>query len=213
MKHAYFVSGIGTDVGKTIVSSILCELLFANYWKPVQSGELDNTDSMKVGRLVSFETFNYLPEQFRLTQPFSPHVSAKLDGVQIEASDFTFPEFTGNLIVEGAGGLMVPINDNGLLYCDLAANWKLPTILISRHYLGSINHTLMSIETLRNRKIPILGIIYVGDELPMTEEIIFNNTQIPTLFHVPIFENLSKETISTFATQLRTPETLAKFGL
>ncbi|NCA22754.1 MAG: hypothetical protein EBS86_16675 [Crocinitomicaceae bacterium] len=131
----------------------------------------------------------------------------------MEAADFTFPEFTGNLIVEGAGGLMVPVNENGLLYCDLVAEWKLPTILISRHYLGSINHTLMSIETLRNRNIPILGIIYVGDELPMTEDIIFTKTQIPTLFHVPIFENLSKETISTFATQLRTPETLAKFGL
>ena len=213
MKHAFFVSGIGTDVGKTVVSSVLCELLFANYWKPVQSGELENTDSMKVERLVSFETFNYFSEQFRLTQPLSPHVSAKLDGVHIEASDFVFPIFTGNLIVEGAGGLMVPINEDGLLYCDLAAEWKLPTILISRHYLGSINHTLMSIETLRNRNIPILGIIYVGDELPMTEEVIFTKTQIPTLFHVPIFENLSKETISTFATQLRTPETLAKFGL
>ena len=213
MKHVFFVSGIGTDVGKTVVSSVLCELLFANYWKPVQSGELDNTDSMKVERLVSFETFNYFPEKFRLTQPLSPHVSAKLDGVHIEATDFIFPEFTGNLIVEGAGGLMVPVNENGLLYCDLAAEWKLPTILISRHYLGSINHTLMSIETLRNRNIPILGIIYVGDELPMTEDIIFTKTQISTLFHVPIFENLSKETISTFATQLRTPETLAKFGL
>jgi dethiobiotin synthetase len=213
MKHAFFVSGIGTDVGKSIVSSVLCELLFANYWKPVQSGELDNTDSMKVERLVSFETFNYFPEQFRLTQPLSPHVSAKLDGVHIQSSDFTFPEFTGNLIIEGAGGLMVPVNENGLLYCDLAAEWNLPTILISRHYLGSINHTLMSIEILRNRHIPILGIIYVGEELPMTEEIIFTKTQIPTLFQVPIFENLSKETISTFAIQLRTPETLAKFGL
>jgi dethiobiotin synthetase len=213
MKHAFFVSGIGTDVGKTVVSSVLCELLFANYWKPVQSGELDNTDSMKVERLVSFETFQFFPEQFRLTQPLSPHVSAKLDGVHIDSADFIFPEFTGNLIVEGAGGLMVPINENGLLFCDLAAEWKLPTILISRHYLGSINHTLMSIETLRNRNFPILGIIYVGDELPMTEDIIFTKTQIPTLFHVPIFENLSKETISTFVAQLRTPETLAKFGL
>jgi dethiobiotin synthetase len=213
MKHAFFVSGIGTDVGKTIVSSVLCELLFANYWKPVQSGELENTDSMKVERLVSFETFQFFPEQFQLTQPLSPHVSAKLDGVHIEATDFDFPDFTGNLIVEGAGGLMVPINENGLLYCDLAAEWKLPTILISRHYLGSINHTLMSIETLRNRNIPILGIIYVGDELPMTEDIIFTKTQIPTLFHVPIFETLTKETISTFASQLRSPETLAKFGL
>ncbi len=213
MKNAFFVSGIGTDVGKTIVSSVLCELLFANYWKPLQSGELENTDSMKVERLVSFQTFKYFPEQFRLTQPLSPHVSAKLDGFHIEATDFVFPEFTGNLIVEGAGGLMVPVNENALLYCDLAAEWKLPAILISRHYLGSINHTLMSIETLRNRNIPILGIIYVGDELPMTEDIIFTKTQIPTLFHVPIFENFSKETISTFATQLRSPETLAKFGL
>jgi dethiobiotin synthetase len=213
MKNTFFVSGIGTDIGKTIVSSVLCELLFANYWKPVQSGELENTDSMKVERLISFETFQYYPEQFRLTQPLSPHVSAKLDGVHIEASDFVFPAFAGNLIVEGAGGLMVPINENGLLYCDVVAEWKLPTILISKHYLGSINHTLMSIETLRNRNIPILGIIYVGDELPMTEEVIFTKTQIPTLFHVPIFENLSKETISTFANQLRTPETLAKFGL
>lgn len=213
MKNSFFVSGIGTDVGKTVVSSVLCELLFANYWKPVQSGELDNTDSMKVERLVSIESFRYFPEQFRLNQPLSPHVSAKLDGVHIEASDFIFPEFSGNLIVEGAGGLMVPVNENGLLYCDLASGWKLPTILISRHYLGSINHTLMSVETLRNRNIPILGIIYVGEELPMTEEIIFTKTQLPTLFHVPIFENLNKETISSFASQLRTPETLAKFGL
>ena len=203
MKHSFFVSGIGTDVGKTIVSSVLCELLFANYWKPVQSGELDNTDSMKVEGLVSFETFNYFPEQFRLTQPLSPHVSAKLDGVHIEATDFTFPEFTGNLIVEGAGGLMVPINENGLLYCDLAAAWKLPTILISRHYLGSINHTLMSIETLRNRNIPILGINYgrLGflasiskDELSLMVDALVNRTYVidkRALIHldanIPIF--------------------------
>jgi dethiobiotin synthetase len=213
MNHSFFVSGIGTDVGKTIVSAVLCELLYANYWKPVQSGELENTDSMKVNRLVSFENFNFYPEQFRLTQPLSPHVSAKLDGIEINESDFNIPKNNGRLIIEGAGGLMVPVNEKGLLYCDLAAEWKLPTILVSRHYLGSINHTLMSIETLQNRSIPILGIIYVGDELPMTEEIIFTKTKIPTLLHVPIFETLTKETIANFAAQLRTPETLAKFGL
>jgi dethiobiotin synthetase len=175
----FVVSGIGTEVGKTVASAILAEALEADYWKPVQAGDLDNTDTMKVQGWTS--KANCLPERYKLNTPASPHYAAAVDGIEISALDFQLPTTEQNLIIEGAGGLMVPLNNEGLLYIDLFENWQIPVILVSRHYLGSINHTLLSVDALKRRGIPIAGILFNGDENRATEEIIESVTQVPIL--------------------------------
>ena len=186
-----FVSGIGTDVGKTVASAILAQALHSNYWKPIQAGDLDNTDSMKVKRYCS-EQVTVLSEKYRLKTPMSPHAAAKIDEVQIGINDFNPPSFDRDLIVEGAGGLMVPINEKGELIIDVLEAKKWPVILVSRHYLGSINHTLLSVDALKKRNIPIVGILYIGDENSTTESIIEKCTNVPVLGRIPIVEELNK---------------------
>ena len=176
----YIITGIGTDVGKTVVSAIVAQALKAAYWKPVQAGDLDNTDSMKVDRYTN-DAVKVLPEKFKLNYPMSPHAAAKLDGVSVRLEDFVLPEVEGNLIVEGAGGLLVPLNSEGLLFADLCQHLNLPIILVSRHYLGSINHTLMTIEILKSRKLNVAGIIFSGDENKATESIILEKTNVPMI--------------------------------
>jgi dethiobiotin synthetase len=175
----FVVSGIGTEVGKTVASAILAEALEAAYWKPVQAGDLDNTDTMKVQSWTS--KVNCLTERYKLKTPASPHYAAAVDGITISPSDFQIPESDRNLVIEGAGGLMVPLNNEGLLYIDLFEKWQVPVILVSRHYLGSINHTLLSVDALKRRGIPIAGILFNGDENRATEEIIQSVTQVPIL--------------------------------
>ena len=143
----YVITGIGTDVGKTVVSAIISEALEAHYWKPIQAGDLDNSDSLKIAEYT--EKVKVLAEGYRLSQPMSPHAAAEIDGVEIQRSDLKLPEVSGNLIVEGAGGLMVPVNNDGLTFADLIEDWNLPTIVVSRHYLGSINHSLLTAEVLK----------------------------------------------------------------
>lgn len=189
----FIITGIGTDVGKTVVSSIVSEALQATYWKPVQAGDLDNSDSIKVERLTKNVTV--LPEAFRLSEPMSPHAAAKLDGIEITLENLKVPSVSGNFIVEGAGGIMVPINSKGFLYVDAFAEWKLPAIVVSRHYLGSINHTLMTIEILNNRGIEIEGIIFVGDEHPTTEEAILSNTGLRGIARIPLAKEVNQEFI------------------
>jgi dethiobiotin synthetase len=208
VKAHYFVSGIGTDVGKTVVSSILCQWLKYDYWKPVQSGDLHRTDSIKVNELVSFEGFKTLEERHRFKAPLSPHISAKLDDVTIQVSDFELPKNDKGILIEGAGGLMVPLNEQGDLYIDVIQQLQIPVILISRHYLGSINHTILSVEALKNRDIPIAGIIFNGEELPETESIILKLTGLKKLFTVPQFEPLSADEIEKFVLSLPDPKTI-----
>ncbi len=164
------VVGIGTDVGKTVVSSILVEKLKCAYWKPVQAGELDNSDSHKVARLAP-SCKKIIPEIYRLHTPASPHYAAEVDGVTIQSTDFVLPN-EADLLIEGAGGLMVPLNNDGLVYADVIQQWKLPVVLVSRHYLGSINHTLLSLEILKAKGIQVQAVIFVGDENLGTESII-----------------------------------------
>jgi dethiobiotin synthetase len=209
MKKSFFVTGIGTDVGKTIASTVLCDLLEADYWKPIQSGS--ETDASQIKNLVDFP-IKVHKETYSLTQPLSPHAAATIDNVNIEISDFILPEFGENLIIEGAGGLLVPFNNQGITISDLIKHLKQEVILISRHYLGSINHTLLTVEALETRKIPIRGIIYIGEELPQTEEIIEKITGIQTLFRIPIFQELNQKTISNFATSLKQNNTQIKFN-
>jgi dethiobiotin synthetase len=171
MLKRFFVSGIGTEVGKTLVSAILCEAWKTDYWKPVQSGGLDHTDCMEVKALVSNQNTKFHPETYLLPFPISPHASAARAGVDIDTSRFNLPETSNNLIVEGAGGLMVPLNHR-FFVIDLIAQLRLPVILVSRHYLGSINHTLLSIDLLRTRGVELAGIVFNGAQNSATEEVI-----------------------------------------
>jgi dethiobiotin synthetase len=186
----FIISGIGTDVGKTVASAIIAQALDATYWKPVQAGDLHFTDSMKVDQWTDDEVA-VLAERYRLNEPMSPHAAAEIDGVTIQAGDFEIPIVSGNLIIEGAGGLMVPVNANGLVYIDLFQDWNIPVILISRHYLGSINHTLLSVEALRSRNIPIHGIVYVGDENTHTESIIAKITELTVIGRIPMVDEVN----------------------
>lgn len=196
----FFITGIGTDVGKTVVSAIVAEALEASYWKPIQAGDLDNSDSIKINNLT--DNVVVLEEGVKLTQPMSPHAAAEIDNVNVRKSDFVIPNVDGNLIVEGAGGMMVPINSDGLLLVDLMKEFRLPVILVSRHYLGSINHTLLSVEVLKNRNIPIEGIIFVGSENKATEEIILSVTDLKMIARIPETNVVDKEFIKEQASLL-----------
>jgi len=198
MTKTVFISGISTDVGKTVVSAIIAEALEASYWKPIQAGDLDNSDSLKIKKYCS-EQVTVLNEKFQLSKPMSPHAAAEIDQIQIEIDDFQTPTVNGNLVIEGAGGLMVPLNSNGLLVIDLIEKNNWPVILVSRHYLGSINHTLLSVEVLKKRNIPIAGIIFVGDENKATESIIAKQTQVPIWGRIPLAEKMNKEFVKNQA--------------
>ncbi len=197
----FVVVGIGTDVGKTIISSILVEKLKCAYWKPVQAGELDNSDSQKVARLAP-SCKKIIPEIYRLNTPASPHVSAEMDGVTIQSKDFVLPD-ESDLLIEGAGGLMVPLNKEGLLYVDIIQQWKLPVVLVSRHYLGSINHTLMSLEILKSREIPVMAVIFIGDDNLGTESILKSSYPDLTFARVPLTEKIDTIFIQQIADNIK----------
>lgn len=197
----FIVTGIGTDIGKTVVSSILAEALKATYWKPVQAGDLDNSDSIKIKKWCS-ESVQVLPEAFRLSQPLSPHSAAEIDHLKITANELVLPQVDGNFILEGAGGIMVPFNQEGLLFVDLIPIWNIPVILVSRHYLGSINHTLLTAEILQNRGVKIEGVIFVGDENKSTESIILSKTKLKLIARIPIAEEITSEFIKDQAAKI-----------
>lgn len=171
MMPRYVVAGTDTGIGKTIISAGLTGVLNARYWKPIQSGLDEETDSETVLRLSGVSHQQILPEAYRLRTPASPHLSARLDGVEIESARLQPPEVEGPLIIEGAGGLLVPLTDD-LVFADLFARWRIPVILCARTSLGTINHTLLSLEALRQRDIPVFGIAFIGDENSETQRII-----------------------------------------
>jgi dethiobiotin synthetase len=193
-KQPIFITGIGTGVGKTIVSAIVTEKLKADYWKPVQSGDLDNSDTLKVKSLVSNPVTQFHPEVYRLTQPFSPHKSAAIDKVAIEMENFTIPKTDNQLVIEGAGGLMVPLNDNFLMI-DLIKQFNAQVILVSQNYLGSINHTLLSLHALKKYNIPVMGIIFNGPKDIYSKTYILNYSESTELGQIPMYDNLSKKAI------------------
>ncbi len=198
MKHKpIFITGIGTGVGKTITSAIIVESLHADYWKPVQSGDLDQTDTDRVRSLVSNSDSRFHPEAYRLTQPFSPHKSAALDNIVIDLNAFELPLTYNRLVIEGAGGLMVPLNDQDLMI-DLIKKFDAEVVLVSQNYLGSINHTLLSAEILKIREIKIRNIIFCGEIDLSSQEIIKSHLNIDSV-SIPFFPNLTKELISEFA--------------
>ncbi|MBV8388786.1 MAG: dethiobiotin synthase [Mucilaginibacter sp.] len=193
-KKPLFVTGIGTGIGKTIVSAILVEKLKADYWKPIQSGDLDKSDSLTVQNLISNTITKIHPESYRLTQPFSPHKSAALDGITIDQDTIHLPKTDNTLIIEGAGGLMVPLN-NEFLIIDLIKKLGTEVVLVSQNYLGSINHTLLSIHALKSYGIPIRGIIFNGVEDISSKEFILKNTGVALLGHIPEYKMIDKTTI------------------
>jgi dethiobiotin synthetase len=177
----YFITGIGTDIGKTVAAAILTEALEADYWKPIQSGATTDSDKLTVQSLISNTKSVFHAEVYSLTEPLSPHAAAELDGVEIVLENIIAPQTNNTLLIEGAGGLMVPLNYKGLMVIDLIKHLEAQAILVSRNYLGSINHTLLSAEALKARNIPVAGIIINGAENPATERVIFDYTGLPFL--------------------------------
>ncbi len=169
-----FITGIGTDVGKTITSAIVTQALEADYWKPVQAGDLDNSDSHKIQRYICNEKTIIHENSYKLNTPASPNLAAAIDGITIDLKKIVEPKTKNHLVIEGAGGLLVPLNDNDTIIDLIKSDYKI--ILVSRHYLGSINHTLLSFEALKSRNLKVAGIIFSGDENRATEEIILKNT-------------------------------------
>ena len=171
-----FITGIGTDVGKTIASAIVTEALEADYWKPIQAGDLDNSDTHKVKQYVSNSKSTFFENSYALNTPASPHYASAVDNISIDLKKIIEPVTQNHLVVEGAGGVFVPLNDQDCVIDLIQPDYKV--IVVSRHYLGSINHTLLTIEALQNRNIKIAGIIFNGNENKATESIILSKTGI-----------------------------------
>jgi dethiobiotin synthetase len=194
MGRKIFVTGIGTDVGKTIVSAILTEAWEADYWKPMQAGNLDMPESHIVRDLISNERSVIHSTHVNLQIPASPHYAAEKEGRIIVPSEISVPTTENHLIIEGAGGLMVPINRKETVL-DWIRSSGFEVILVSRHYLGSINHTLLSIQALSFYQIPLLGIIFNGDDTFESASVISEMTNIRVLGHVPQLSVIDKEQI------------------
>lgn len=194
------ITGIGTDVGKTVVSAIVAQALGYNYWKPVQAGDLDNSDSKKVAAFT--KNITILPERYRLTVPASPHFAAAQDQLTISPNDFQLPPSERPVLVEGAGGLLVPFNNQGLVFADLVTQWNLPVIVVSRHYLGSINHTLLTLEALKSRNVAVAGIVFVGEENLATESIILLKSGVKFIARIPLANVVDAEFVSDQASRI-----------
>lgn len=198
----YFVTGIGTDVGKTIVSAVLAEAIQADYWKPIQCGGLEYTDTQRVKNLISNSKTRFFDESYCFKNPLSPHAAAKLENTEIDINNIILPQTPNNLIVEGAGGLMVPLNSNFLMI-DLIKKFELTVILVSKNYLGSINHTLLTTEVLKLHNIPIAGIIFNGIENKESESFIKNYTQLKIYGRVEYEDVIDKGFIKRNAEKLK----------
>ena len=197
----YFITGISTNIGKTIASAIVTEALQADYWKPVQAGELDNCDTKKVERLVSNTKSKFHPNSYALQTPMSPHAAAEIDNISIDIKKIKAPKTNNHLVIEGAGGLFVPLNDTQTIFDLIKPNYKV--IVVSRHYLGSINHTILSIDALKNRGIKVLGIIFNGNENAETESYILNYSGLPCLGRVKQHSEINKEMVLSYKEQFK----------
>ena len=197
------VSGTDTGIGKTVFAAGLATALGAHYWKPIQSGLLDGADGETVATLG---VTRVLPEAYRLTEPLSPHRSAELDGVTLDPARLVLPAVDGPLVVEGAGGVLVPVTRE-LLFADLFARWGAPVVLVSRTGLGTINHSLLSIEALRARRVPLLGIAFVGEANEDNEATIAAIGGIKRLGRLPILDPLDAANLgAAFAEHFRTKD-------
>lgn len=183
-----FVTGISTEVGKTIASSIITEALQADYWKPVQSGDLDHTDSHKVAAFISNTKTVIHPSSYELKTPMSPHAAADIEGIRIDRFHIKEPETTNHLVIEGAGGLLVPLNEEDTMFDIIMPSYKV--VVVSRHYLGSINHSLLTINWLKQKGYDV-SLIFSGDANPHTENIILQKTGVSLIGRIeeePLFD-------------------------
>ena len=197
------VTGSDTDIGKTVFAAALAAHLGARYWKPVQAGLAGETDSAVVARLSDGKA-QILPEAYRLVTPCSPHEAARIDGITIDPARLALPPGDGPLVVEGAGGVLVPLAEN-LLMADLFARWGLPVVLVARTLLGTINHSLLSLEALRARNIAVHGIIFSGPPNPASEAAITGIGRVRHLGRLPHIEPLTPGTLNAaFTAHVRT---------
>ena len=196
-----FITGISTDVGKTIASAIIVEALQADYWKPIQAGDLEHSDTHKVQSLVSNTQSHFHSNSYALQTPASPHLAAAIDGITIAMNEIQEPKTNNHLVVEGAGGILVPLNETQSVVDLIQPDYKV--IVVSRHYLGSINHTLLTIEALQNRKIQVAGIIFSGDENKSSESIILSRTAVPLIGRIAQEPYFDTNVISEYAELFR----------
>ncbi|WFU05457.1 dethiobiotin synthase (plasmid) [Rhizobium sp. CB3171] len=192
MTLRFVVTGTDTGIGKTVFSAALTDALGAYYWKPIQAGLEDETDSETVQRLGRIPPARIMPEAYRLRTPASPHLAARIDGVRIEAEALIPPSTDAPLIIEGAGGLLVPLTEEAV-FADVFARWQIPVVLCARTGLGTINHTLLSLEALRARSIPVFGVAFIGDKQAETESIIAKLGRVRSLGRLPKLDTLTPE--------------------
>jgi dethiobiotin synthetase len=195
-----FVSAIHTDSGKTLVSAILCEALNADYWKPIQSGEPRDVDT--IARLIRNPQQRIHPSTYDLKVPVSPHQSAAMDGVHIAPNLILRPACSNTLIIEGAGGLLVPLAPQYTI-ADLIAQLRAPLVLVSNYYLGSINHTLLSLHYIKSQNLPLKGIIFNGRENKYSRQAIMASCPAPVLMHLPPLASVNQETVQELAEKFK----------
>lgn len=197
--NIYFITGISTNVGKTIVSAIITEALQADYWKPIQAGDLEHCDTKKVQALVSNSKTKFHPNSYALNTPMSPHAAADIDGISIDLNKIIAPKTKNDLVIEGAGGLLVPLNNTHTVLDLIKPDYHV--IVVSRHYLGSINHTLLTVNLLKEKGFKV-SIIFSGNTHKTTEDIIIKQTNVPVIGRIdeePYFDqNVIKEYAEEF---------------
>lgn len=194
------VAGIGTDVGKTVVSAILTTLLDGDYWKPIQCGEEEHADTVKMQQWIDTTRHAIHAPAYSLKAPLSPHHAARLENTLIDLDSIHLPSTRRTLIIEGVGGILVPLTSK-ISCIDLFKSWNCEWIVVSKHYLGSINHTLLTLEVLKILGLPILGIIFNGEYNPDSENAILGISQLPVMGRLFPEDNLNREIIQKYASQ------------
>ena len=190
------VTGTDTGIGKTVFAAGLARALDGFYWKPVQAGTDPEGDKETAARLSGLPTERILPEAYRLKLPASPHLSARMEGINIRPERLLVPDTPGPLVIEGAGGVLVPLTERFLM-ADLFVQWKAPAILCARTGLGTINHSLLTVEALRSRGIPIVGIVFIGDGHEENERVVPKLAGVPHLGRLPLLDSLTFQSLST----------------
>ena len=201
MPKQFIIAGIGTEIGKTLISAIFTQGLQADYWKPVQSGNPEEADALFIKQMTQVSEAQIWESSYLLTQPLSPHTAAEIDGLRISLNEIKLPATARPLIVELAGGILVPLNEKDT-NLDLIKQLGFPVVLVSKNYLGSINHTLLSYEILKTHQIPIAGIVFNGPANPSGEKFILNHTVLKVLLRVPELNKIDLEIIQEYAKQI-----------
>lgn len=195
-----FVTGIGTDVGKTVAAAIICEALQADYWKPVQTGSYFSTDSDKLKKYITNARTQIHPESYVLRQYMSPHAAAELEGKHITLDSINVPKTDNTLVIEGAGGIMVPLNEKEFIV-DLIIKCEAEVVLVIQNYLGSINHSILSIDALKFRNIPVMGIVFNGPPHKLSEDIILSYSGLKCLGRIQKEAVINRDVVTRYAEQ------------